>query len=164
MNLEKLSALKDTDYAKYIMIWLSNENNKSHLNETDFRKCIIRDSLTVIYPVLIFVYLCVFIIGTFGNIGILVVIFRKKLFKNPTYFFVANLALTDVLKAGIILPVALVGMLCKNWIFGSFWCYTGPMAHHFPIHASMLTYVAIAIDRYRLIVYPMKSRLPAGNI
>ena len=38
-------------------------------------------------------------------------------------------------------------------------CYFLPMLHSFPIHASMLTFLMIAVDRYRLIVHPMKPRV-----
>ena len=60
-------------------------------------------------------------------------------------------------------------IIAENWIWGSFMCYFLPMLHSFPIHASMLTFLMIAVDRYRLIVHPMKPRvrliifLPSAN-
>ena len=82
--------------------------------------------------------------------------------ESPTFLFFANLALSDVIKVAIAQPLTVINLIMQNWILGSFLCYFLPMLHAFPIHATMMTHVVIAIDRYRFIVHPMKSRIPAG--
>ncbi len=103
-----------------------------------------------------------FVAGLAGNFTMLIVIMKRRLWRDHTCFFLGNLALSDILKSGIVLPITLANLLIQNWIFGSFLCFFLPMMHSFPIHASMLNYMMIAVDRYRYIVHPMKSRVPAG--
>ncbi|ELU08490.1 hypothetical protein CAPTEDRAFT_160415, partial [Capitella teleta] len=128
----------------------------------DFRQPYIKNSLRYVYPLFILLHAVVCLCGVCGNGAMLAVILRRKLYRSPTFFFLANLALSDFLKAAVVLPITVTTMMFGNWIFGSFLCFSLPMLHSFPIHASMLTHMVIAIDRYRLIVYPMKSRIPAG--
>ena len=129
---------------------------------TDPRKPIIRTALRYVYPLFILIHAIVVLVGTVGNFGMMVVVTRRRLYHDPMYFFLGNLALSDFIKAALVLPLTLSHLLMQNWIFGSFLCYFLPMLHSFPIHASILTYMMIAVDRYRSIVHPMRSRVPAG--
>ena len=156
-----VSEIPETYYA-IILNFIHNNHNEN--NETiDFSKPYIKNSLKYIYPLFIFIHAVVILFGTFGNIAMLVMLLRTGLFRNPTYFFLGNIALSDIIKAGIVLPITIVNLLIQNWIFDSFLCYFLPMIHMIPIHASMLTYVMLAVDRYRFICLPMRSRIPAGN-
>ncbi|ELT95621.1 hypothetical protein CAPTEDRAFT_24737, partial [Capitella teleta] len=128
----------------------------------DFRLPFIKTSLRYVYPLFILLHSVVCVGGFCGNAAMLALIVRRKLYRSPTFFFLANLALSDLLKAVIVLPITVMTQLCGNWVFGSFICFLLPMMHSFPVHASMLTYLVIAVDRYRLIIYPMKTRVPAG--
>ena len=132
-------------------------------NETiDFRKPYIKVSLRHVYPLFILLHACVMLFGFFGNMSMFVVIVRGRLYSNPLFFFIANLALSDMIKSGIVLPITLANLLLQNWVFGSFLCFFLPMMHSFPIHATMMTYLMVAIHRYRFIVHPIKSSVPAG--
>ena len=148
----------DVDEINQLVTWLG-ENN---LNTTNFRQPAIKHSLRYIYPLYIFLNAVMVIFGTIANGAMICVIVRHKLYKNPTYAYLANIAFSDILKLLIVVPLTVSHMLLKNWIFGSFMCFFLPMMHSFPIHATMLTYVMIGADRYRLVMYPMKSRLPTG--
>ena len=107
----------------------------------------IRNSLKYVYPLFIFLHACVSVVGIAGNSAIIVIIIRRGLYRNPTFFFIANLALSDLVKAAIVAPITLTNLLLQNFIFGSFMCYFLPMMHSIPIHASMLTYTMLAVDR-----------------
>ena len=152
----------DESYLGIIIDFIHNNNN--HNETIDFSKPYIKQSLKHIYPLFIFIHAIVILFGTFGNVAMLAVLLRTGLFRNPTYFFLGNIALSDIIKAGVVLPITIVHLLIQNWIFGSFLCYFLPMIHFIPIHASMLTYVMLAVDRYRFICLPMRSRIPAGNV
>ena len=125
-------------------------------------KFVIKSDLRDIYPLFVFLHACEALVGVGGNLGILMVVARERMYHNPTFFFLANLAISDIIKSAIVLPFTFTNLLSEGFIFGSFMCYFLPMLHWFPVHCSMLTYLLIAIDRYRLILYPMRSRLPAG--
>ena len=97
-------------------------NNHNDNNETiDFSKPYIKNSLKYIYPLFIFIHAVVMLFGTFGNIAMLVMLLHTGLFRNRTYFFLGHIALSDIIKAGIVLPITFVNLLIQNWIFDSFY-------------------------------------------
>lgn len=151
----------DKPFLSHILRFLENHEHANNSN-LDFRQPYIKSSLRYVYPLFILLHAIICVGGICGNVAMLVVIIRRRLYKNPTFFFLGNLALSDILKAAVVLPITVTTMLISNWIFGSFLCFFLPMMHSFPVHASMLTYMVIAVDRYRLIVHPMKSRVPTG--
>ena len=128
----------------------------------DYNRVMLNPSMRYVFPLFVFLHALVVLLGSGGNMGLLVVIGKRRLFRDPTYLFLANLAVSDFIKAALVLPLTLANLLLQGWVFGSFLCYALSMLQTFPIHASMLTYVLLAADRYRLVVHPMKSRLPAG--
>lgn len=141
-----------------ILIWIDQRNDTSF----DFTQPYIRRSMRYVYPLFMFLYATVGLVGFVGNISMLIVMGKRRLYHDQTYFFLGNLAFSDLIKCIFVLPISLANMLVQNWIFGSFLCFFLPMIQFFPIHASMLTFLMIAIDRYRLIVNPFKARVPAG--
>ena len=136
----------------------SNNDNRT----TDVSRPAIRHTLRHVYPLFILLNGFVILFGTCGNIAMIVIIIKNKLYRNPTFFFLGNLAFSDLLKSMVVLPVSLTNLLIEPWLFGSFLCYFLPMMQFFPIHASMLTFLMIAVDRYRFIVHPMQTRMSAG--
>lgn len=148
----------DTGYIDQVMRWIENRNDTSF----DFTQPYIRKSLKYVYPIFMFLYAVVGFVGLVGNISMLIVMGKRRLYQDPTFFFLGNLAFSDLIKCIFVLPISLANMLIQNWIFGSFLCFFLPMIQFFPIHASMLTFLMIAIDRYRVIVNPFKARAPAG--
>ncbi|XP_014665182.1 PREDICTED: prolactin-releasing peptide receptor-like, partial [Priapulus caudatus] len=144
-------------YLRLILDILSDSHNET----IDPTKPILRISLRYVYPLFIFVYSLVCLVGTTGNVLILYTIMKKRL-RDPTYLLLGNMAVSDITKCVAVLPISLANLLIKNWIYGSFMCFFLPMLQYFPVHVSMLTYLTIAIERYRLILHPIKSRVPAG--
>ncbi|KAH3789779.1 prolactin-releasing peptide receptor-like [Dreissena polymorpha] len=145
-------------YITQIFVYMEQENNTSF----DFTRPYIRHSMRYVYPLFMFLYGIVGLVGFVGNVAMLIVMGKRSLYHDETYFFIGNLAFSDLIKCLFVLPISLANMLVQNWIFGSFLCFFLPMIQFFPIHASMLTFLMIAIDRYRLIVNPFKPRVPAG--
>ncbi|CAB4068152.1 TACR3 [Lepeophtheirus salmonis] len=47
----------------------------------------------------------------------------------------------------------------RNWIFGSVYCKINNFMAHISVPVSVFTLVAISIDRYIVIVYPLKQRI-----
>lgn len=151
-------ATAEGGYIDQVLWWMENRNDTSF----DFTQPYIKKSLKYVYPIFMFLYASVGLIGMIGNISMLIVMGKRRLFQDPTFFFLGNIAFADLIKCVFVLPISLANMLVHNWIFGSFLCFFLPMIQFFPIHASMLTFLMIAIDRYRVIVNPFKSRPPAG--
>nr|KAG5692272.1 hypothetical protein BaRGS_007180 [Batillaria attramentaria] len=146
-------------YIEMVYQWVISNNSTGNM---DYTQPYVRRSLRYVYPLFMFLYTLVGVLGIVGNAAMLVVLARRRLYHDQTFFLMGNLALSDLLKCVLVLPITLANLLINNWLFGSFLCFFLPMMQSFPIHASILTFLMIAIDRYRLILHPFKSRLPAG--
>lgn len=106
-----------------IIEYLSNFRNGS----VDLNQPILRSAVEETYPLFIFLYVLVIVVGTCSNIAVICTVIRRKLYLNPTFCFVINLAVSDIVKCVVVLPVTLTILLIQNWIFGSFLCFFLPM-------------------------------------
>ncbi|KAJ8022678.1 Tachykinin-like peptides receptor 86C [Holothuria leucospilota] len=79
--------------------------------------------------------------------------------RSVTNFFLMNLAVADVLKATLDMPVLYVFILTQNWTWGSVTCKVVRFVGNMTAAASILSLIAVTIDRYRAIVYPFLPRL-----
>ena len=145
---------------RFVDIMEKSQNNTDMT--FDFTQPHIKRSVRYVYPLFVFLHAVIGLLGLIGNLAMIIAMGKRRLYNDQTFFFLGNLAFCDVIKCVCVLPISLANMLIENWIYGSFMCFFLPMIQIFPIHASMLTFLMIAIDRYRLIVNPFKTRAPAG--
>ncbi|XP_068203830.1 uncharacterized protein [Palaemon carinicauda] len=97
-------------------------------NETvDFRTPHLRESLTNIYPLFLFLYGALVLLGTVGNVAMISHILRRRLYRDPTCAFIMNIGVCNIIMSVLLLPLSLAILLIQNWIFGSFLCYFVPM-------------------------------------
>ncbi|XP_054289813.1 prolactin-releasing peptide receptor-like [Macrosteles quadrilineatus] len=132
-----------------------------HNGSVDLREPQLRYSFVSLYPLFVLLYSMIVTVGTLSNGVMIYVIFRDRLYKDQTFCYFINLALSDMVKCIFVLPISLMVILIHNWIFGSFLCYFLPMMQDIPMHVSMLTYLLIAFDRFRYLQDPTKARIPA---
>lgn len=93
----------------------------------DFSEPHFRPSVARVYPLFVFLYALVVIVGTISNLAVIWTVIKHRLYRNPTYGYIINLAIADIIKCVIVLPISLTILLVQNWIFGSFLCYFLPM-------------------------------------
>ncbi|CAF1589079.1 unnamed protein product [Rotaria magnacalcarata] len=72
--------------------------------------------------VFIVIYVIVFIVGTIGNILVIIVIQRNRSMRTVTNMFIMNLAAADLLVLLFCLPATVVQDVTKTWFFGLFLC------------------------------------------
>ncbi|KAJ3588186.1 hypothetical protein NHX12_011780 [Muraenolepis orangiensis] len=108
---------------------------------------------------LIMAYSLIILLGLLGNSLVIYMIIRYKNMRTVTNFFIANLALADLLVDTLCLPFTLVYTLLDEWKFGAVLCHSVPYAQALSVHVSILTMAVIALERYRCIIYPLGQRL-----
>ncbi|KAG7272066.1 hypothetical protein CRUP_001831 [Coryphaenoides rupestris] len=108
---------------------------------------------------LITAYSLIILLGLLGNSLVVYMIIRYKNMRTVTNFFIANLALADLLMDTLCLPFTLVYTLLDEWKFGAVLCHTVPYAQALSVHVSVLTMAVIALERYRCIVFHLGQRL-----
>ncbi|XP_056156660.1 neuropeptide Y receptor Y2, like [Lampris incognitus] len=121
----------------------------------------IEDSIKLlgVQVVLILAYSTIIVLGVLGNSLVIYVIYRFKTLRTVTNFFIANLAVADLLVNTLCLPFTLVYTLLGEWKFGSALCFLLPYAQGLAVHVSTVTLNVIALDRHRCIVYHLETRM-----
>ncbi|KAM6960262.1 LOW QUALITY PROTEIN: neuropeptide Y receptor Y2, like [Tautogolabrus adspersus] len=115
--------------------------------------------LLSVQVVLILAYSTIIVLGVLGNSLVIYVIYRFKTLRTVTNFFIANLAVADLLVNTLCLPFTLVYTLQGEWKFGSTLCFLLPYAQGLTVHVSTVTLNVIALDRHRCIVYHLETRM-----
>ncbi|KAM6894346.1 neuropeptide Y receptor Y2, like [Lycodopsis pacificus] len=116
-------------------------------------------TLLSVQVVLILAYSTIIVLGVLGNSLVIYVIYRFKTLRTVTNFFIANLAVADLLVNTLCLPFTLVYTLQGEWKFGSTLCFLLPYAQGLAVHVSTVTLNVIALDRHRCIVYHLETRM-----
>uniref|UniRef100_A0A4W3I7C9 Neuropeptide Y receptor type 2 n=1 Tax=Callorhinchus milii TaxID=7868 RepID=A0A4W3I7C9_CALMI len=108
---------------------------------------------------LILAYCSIIFLGVMGNSLVIYVVIRYKNMATVTNFFIANLAVADLMVNTLCLPFTLVYTLLGEWKFGSVLCHLLPYAQALSVHVSTVTLTVIALDRHRCIVYHLESKI-----
>ncbi|XP_036385496.1 neuropeptide FF receptor 2-like [Megalops cyprinoides] len=104
-------------------------------------------------------YLLIFLVCMVGNGVVCFIVLRSKNMRTVTNVFILNLAISDLLVGIFCMPTTLVDNIITGWPFGSLVCKMSGMVQGISVSASVFTLVAIAVDRFRCIVYPFKQKL-----
>ncbi|XP_071973464.1 neuropeptide FF receptor 2 [Engystomops pustulosus] len=112
-----------------------------------------------IAAVFIISYLLIFILCMLGNGVVCFIVLSSKHMRTVTNLFILNLAVSDLLVGVFCMPTTLVDNIISGWPFGNTICKLSGMVQGISVSASVFTLVAIAVDRFRCIVYPFKQKL-----
>jgi len=108
-------------------------------------------------PVMIFAAICASIftvVGIGGNLLTVVALLRcPKLRLHATTLFVISLAFSDLLFSAVNLPITAVRYANGDWPFDDTMCRLFPFFFYGNVAASLMSMVAITINRYVLIAY-----------
>ncbi|XP_076868030.1 neuropeptide FF receptor 2 isoform X2 [Brachyhypopomus gauderio] len=108
-------------------------------------------------------YLLIFVVCMVGNGVVCFIVLRSKTMRTVTNLFILNLAVSDLLVGIFCMPTTLVDNIITGWPFGSLVCKLSGMVQGISVSASVFTLVAIAVDRFRCIVYPFKQKLTVST-
>ena len=110
-------------------------------------------------------YCVIIVLSTLGNSATIAVVSREPSLRKMAFnSFVVNLAVADLVITLVYMPRALVIWLQGTvWLvegaFGSVLCKTVPSLHAISILVSILTLLAMAVDRFIVIVFPLREKL-----
>ncbi|XP_002734723.1 putative G-protein coupled receptor 101 [Saccoglossus kowalevskii] len=91
----------------------------------------------------------------FGNVFVLLVLYRNPKLMNIANKFVCNLLVADLLQSVVVVPFAIVSSLHSRWIYSELWCKLYACLTHVFAFAAVYTIVIVAIDRYLAILHPL---------
>ncbi|XP_069556869.1 neuropeptide FF receptor 2-like [Brachyistius frenatus] len=132
------------------------DNPLTHQNITYVDFYLHKPSVAAVFTVS---YLLIFLVCMVGNGVVCFIVLRSKNMRTVTNVFILNLAISDLLVGIFCMPTTLVDNIITGWPFGSVVCKLSGMVQGISVSASVFTLVAIAVDRFRCIVYPFKQKL-----
>ena len=106
----------------------------------------------------------------FGNMFIIIIIYKHRDLRKTINYFIVNMALSDLLFPLILFPIKITELVTDSWhwhvsgIFGSICCKLFYCASSVSFLVSSQSLVWIAIDRFVAVVFPLKLGLISGKI
>ncbi|XP_063992455.1 protein trapped in endoderm-1 [Diachasmimorpha longicaudata] len=95
------------------------------------------------------------IVGVFGNLVTVIALLKfTRLRRNATTAFVISLSISDLIFAAVNLPLTASRYLHEAWILGDTLCQIFPVFFYGNVAVSLLSMVAITLNRYVLISKP----------
>ncbi|CAO2623631.1 G-protein coupled receptor 83 [Lemmus lemmus] len=137
----------------------TNSTSEWEWPSESFRKWLGNNVNIIAKIVLSFAYVIIIMISLFGNYLVCQVFLKHKEIKKSTGLLIFNLAVSDILIILLNSPFAMTRFLTGQWVFGRVVCHVSRFAQYCSLHVSTLTLMAVAMDRHRVILYPMKPRL-----
>ncbi|XP_047467496.1 prolactin releasing hormone 2 receptor [Mugil cephalus] len=104
-------------------------------------------------------YSAVVLIACTGNLLLLFLIWHNKKRHNTTNFLISNLALVDLVMCIFCVPLTAAYAFDKRgWVFGYHMCHFVSVMQSAAVYAAVLSLMAIAVDRYVVVAYPIRRR------
>lgn len=136
-----------------------DEYNKSTI--AMFDNCNEGFSTSAFFQVAIYVmYISVLFLALIGNGTVCFIVQSSPRMRTVTNFFIANLAIGDILMSFFCIPFSFVSLfVLQYWPFGAVLCRVVNYSQAVSVLVSAYTLVAISIDRYIAIMWPLKPRI-----
>ncbi|CAH1796875.1 unnamed protein product [Owenia fusiformis] len=116
-------------------------------------------SISEVIPISI-LFCIIEIVGIIGNILVIYVILSdRKMRSSVTNMFILNLGISDliIMLGGI--PEISFFMINKGWLFGEVMCKFQRYVLVVSLYSSVMTLVAVCVERYIAIVFPIKAHI-----
>jgi len=150
----------------------TNPSFSSAINETVVGDQILNSSLaansteSLILPAYIaytsfVLFSLVLAVGVIGNVLVLIVILTSKSMRSSTNLFLLNLSIADLLVLVVCCPNAMIEMYMRRdiWVMGKAMCLLVPFIELTVSHTSVLTILAITVERYYAVCLPLRAGL-----
>ncbi|XP_070587502.1 5-hydroxytryptamine receptor 6-like, partial [Erythrolamprus reginae] len=105
-------------------------------------------------------FLCFVILLTMiGNSTLILLIFSQRFLRNTSNFFLVSLFLSDLMVGLVVMPPAMLNQLYGRWVLDGAFCSVWFSFDVMCTSASILNLCVISLDRYLLIISPLKYKL-----
>ncbi|XP_070545492.1 RYamide receptor-like [Ptychodera flava] len=108
---------------------------------------------------LIVIYSLTTLLAIIGNVTVIFVLACSGRSRTDLNTFLINLSVSDVTMAVFGIPFSFVQAMLGHWIFGRGLCKVVVFMQQVSVTASIYTLVAIGVDRFFAVYYPIKKRM-----
>jgi hypothetical protein len=109
--------------------------------------------------VLIILYSVTTALSVIGNLAAIVVFTVGRRSRTDLRWFLANLAAADLTMAIFCMPFTFTTTMLDSWIFSAPMCPIVMFFQMVSVLVSVCTSVAVGVDRYWVVNYPLRSRI-----
>ncbi|XP_078095879.1 5-hydroxytryptamine receptor 6 [Mustelus asterias] len=105
-------------------------------------------------------FLCLIILlTTAGNFLLILLIFTQRSLRNTSNYFLVSLFMSDLMVGLVVMPPAMLNELYGRWVLEGAFCSIWYSFDVMCCSASILNLCVISLDRYFLIISPLKYKL-----
>lgn len=108
---------------------------------------------------LIILYALTILFSVVGNILVVIVFTKGGRSRTDIRPFLINLAMADLIMALFCMPFTFTYVMTRTWIFSKPMCPIVLFMQHLSVSASVFTNMAIGIDRFLVVTFPLRARL-----
>ncbi|KAK2576236.1 hypothetical protein KPH14_005605 [Odynerus spinipes] len=130
-----------------------NENDSLYTREELY------DASTGVIIFLSFCYGTISVLAIVGNFLVMWIVATTRRMQNMTNFFIANLALADIIIGLFVIPFQFQAALLQRWNLPYFMCTFCPFVRTLSVNVSVFTLMIIAVDRHRAVLKPLSAPL-----
>lgn len=115
----------------------------------------------MVYQVVVYcMYIGIFVLALLGNGVVCYIVQSSPRMRTVTNYFIANLAIGDILMSLFCVPFSFISILILGyWPFGAILCHLVNYSQAISVLVSAYTLVAISVDRYIVIMWPLRPRI-----
>ncbi|KAJ8413910.1 hypothetical protein AAFF_G00065080 [Aldrovandia affinis] len=99
----------------------------------------------------------IMLLGLLGNSLVIYVVTKHRQMKTVTNFYIANLAMTDIIFLVCCVPFTATLYPLPSWVFGDVMCRLVNYLQQVTVQATCITLSAMSVDRCYVTVYPLQS-------
>lgn len=158
INLTTYYGANNYDGIIYDMV---NETNSGGNNLTGNYTLCNETTDNPIFNVTVYImYISIFLAALFGNGLICFIIQSLPRMRTVTNYFIANLAMGDILMSLFCIPPSFISLfILSYWPFGLLMCKMVSYSQAVSVFVSAYTLVAISLDRYISLMWPLRPRV-----
>lgn len=110
---------------------------------------------------LIVLYTFTILFAVVGNILVVIVFSKGGRSRTDIRPFLISLAVADLIMAIFCMPFTFTYVMTRTWIFSKPMCPIVLFMQHLSVSASVFTNMAIGIDRFLVVTFPLRARMTA---
>ena len=110
----------------------------------------------------------IFLVSLAGNIVIGIIVYKTRTMRKPINFFIVNMAMSDLLFSILLCPRVIQELYIDSWLIygllGLALCKLVNFLSAVSLSVPIQSPVLIAVDRFRAVVYPLRSPLISSKL
>ena len=115
-----------------------------------------------------FAYCLIFLVSLAGNTVIGIIVYKTKTMRKPINLLIINMAMSDLLFPAFLIPLDIQRLYINSWLIGGplgqALCKMAALLLNVSFVVSVQSLVLIAVDRFGVVVFPLRSPLISSKL